>query len=124
MDLGLDTKAILKDSLVLDFTLNPDFSEVESDEPQVTVNQRFEVFFPEKRPFFLENSTFFQTPINLLFTRRIADPQYGARMTGKLGHYALGAFFIDDRAPGKRVPASDALFGKRAYNGIFRIARD
>jgi len=124
MDLGLDTKAILKDSLVLDFTLNPDFSQVESDEPQVTVNQRFEVFFPEKRPFFLENSTFFQTPINLLFTRRIADPQYGARMTGKLGHYALGAFFIDDRAPGKRVPITDASFGKRAYNGIVRIARD
>src|SRR5437870_7116492 len=100
MDLGLDTKAILKDSLVLDFTLNPDFSQVESDEPQVTVNQRFEVFFPEKRPFFLENSTFFQTPINLLFARRIADPQYGARMTVKLGHYELGAFFIDERAPG------------------------
>ena len=124
MDLGLDTKAILKDSLVLDFTLNPDFSQVESDEPQVTVNQRFEVFFPEKRPFFLENSTFFQTPINLLFTRRIADPQYGARTTGKLGHYALGAFFIDDRSPGKSVPTTNALFGKRAYNGIFRIARD
>jgi len=86
MDLGLDTKAILKSSLVLDFTLNPDFSQVESDEPQVTVNQRFEVFFPEKRPFFLENSTFFQTPINLLFTRRIADPQYGAhdRQAGTL----------------------------------------
>ena len=43
----------------LDFTINPDFSQVESDEPQVTVNQRFEVFFPEKRPFFLENSDFF-----------------------------------------------------------------
>ena len=77
--------------LTLDFTVNPDFSQVESDEPQVTVNHRFEVFFPEKRPFFLENAGFFATPINLFFSRRILDPQFGARMTGKLGRWAPGA---------------------------------
>ena len=91
-DGGLDAKLVFKDSLVVDVAVNPDFSQVESDEPQVTVNQRFEVFFPEKRPFFLENASFFETPINLLFTRRIADPQFGVRLTGKLGPYALGAF--------------------------------
>lgn len=123
-DAGLDAKAVLKDSLVFDFTLNPDFSQVESDEPQVTVNQRFEVFFPEKRPFFLENATFFKTPLSLLFTRRIANPQFGARLTGKVGPYALGAFFVDDRAPGARVPTDDPLFGTRAYNAIVRINRD
>ena len=64
-------------SLTLDATVNPDFSQVESDEPQVTANQRYEVFFPEKRPFFLENSDYFDTPETLLFTRRIIDPQYG-----------------------------------------------
>ncbi len=62
---GLDAKAVIHDSLTLDVALNPDFSQVESDEPQVTVNQRFEVFFPEKRPFFIENAAFFQTPENL-----------------------------------------------------------
>ncbi len=123
-DAGLDAKAVLKDSLVFDVTLNPDFSQVESDEPQVTVNQRFEVFFPEKRPFFLENATFFRMPLNLLFTRRIANPQYGARLTGKAGPYAIGAFFADDRAPGARVPRNNPLFGTRAYNGIARINRD
>jgi hypothetical protein len=51
-DVGLDAKFVLKDSLVLGVALNPDFSQVESDEPQITVNQRFEVFFPERRPFF------------------------------------------------------------------------
>jgi hypothetical protein len=61
---GLDSKVVIKDSLVLDATVNPDFGQVESDDPQVTVNQRFEVFFPEKRPFFQENSNYFQTPIN------------------------------------------------------------
>jgi len=71
---GVDAKIIFQDSLVLDITANPDFAQVESDEPQVTVNQRFEVFFPEKRPFFLENAGYFKTPFNLVFTRRIADP--------------------------------------------------
>src|SRR5207245_8949693 len=70
---GIDSKFVLHDNLVLDVTANPDFSQVESDEPQITVNQRFEVFFPERRPFFLENSDYFKTPIDLCFTRRIGD---------------------------------------------------
>lgn len=121
---GLDAKFVLKDRLVFDFTANPDFSHVESDEPQTTVNQRFEVFFPEKRPFFLENSNFFETPINLVFTRRIADPQFGARVTGKLGYYAVGALFADDQSPGKRGPENDPLAGKTAHFGIVRVTRD
>jgi len=123
-DGGLDAKFVVKDRLVLDVTVNPDFSQVESDNPQVTVNQRFEVFFPEKRPFFLENSNFFDTPINLLFTRRIADPQFGARMTGKVGKYALGLLFADDQSPGRSVPPGDPDFGRRAYFGIARVNRD
>jgi hypothetical protein len=88
---GLDAKIVLRDALTIDVALNPDFSQVESDEPQVTINQRFEVFFPEKRPFFIENAGFFQTPENLFFSRRIADPQFGVRLTGKVGRWALGA---------------------------------
>ena len=123
-DGGLDAKFVLKDRIVIDTTINPDFSQVESDEPQVTVNQRFEVFFPEKRPFFLENSNYFETPISLVFTRRIADPQFGARATGKLGKYAIGMLFADDQSPGKSVVASDPLHGERAYFGILRVNRD
>ncbi|HWQ03623.1 MAG TPA: DUF5916 domain-containing protein, partial [Candidatus Nitrosotenuis sp.] len=121
---GLDAKFVLKDSIVFDVTANPDFGQVESDEPQITVNERFEVFFPEKRPFFLENSSYFTTPINLVFTRRIADPQFGLRATGKLGRWALGAMFVDDESPGKRVPAGHALDGRRAWFGIVRGSRD
>ena len=98
-DAGLDAKMVFKDTLALDLTFNPDFSQVESDLPQITVNERFEVFFPERRPFFLENADYFRTPINLLFTRRIADPRTGARLTGKLGSFALGTLVIDDEAP-------------------------
>src|SRR5437762_3153610 len=70
---GVDAKAVVRDSIVIDGTINPDFSQVESDQPQITVNKPFEVFFPEKRPFFLENANYFSTAIPLLFTRRIAD---------------------------------------------------
>ena len=121
---GIDAKIVLKDNLTLDVTANPDFGQIESDEPQVTVNQRFEVFFPERRPFFLENSDYFQTPINLVFTRRIADPQFGVKLTGKVGKYSIGTMFIDDQAPGRRVPDNDLLSGERAHFAIMRVRRD
>ena len=124
LNAGIDAKAVIKDSLVLDATFNPDFSQVESDEPQVTVNQRFEIFFPEKRPFFIENAQYFTTPINLVFTRRIADPQVGIRLTGKAGPYAVGAFVTDDESPGRAVLPGGPLEGKRAFFGILRLARD
>lgn len=123
-DGGMDAKFVLKDSFVVDVAINPDFSQVESDAPQVTTNQRFEVFFPERRPFFLENASYFQTPINLFFTRRIADPQLGVRVTGKSGPYAIGALIADDQSPGRGVLATEPAYGKRAKFGVLRINRD
>ena len=119
---GLDAKFVAKDSLTFDFTLNPDFSQVESDDPQVTVNQRFAVFFPEKRPFFIENAGFFGTPINLFFSRQIADPQFGSRMTGKLGKWTLGALVIDDRQQGRGF--SSGPYNTRAVDGVVRVTRE
>jgi hypothetical protein len=131
MKAGLDSKFVFRDSLVVDATVNPDFAQVESDEPQNTVNQRFEVFFPEKRPFFMENANFFEGPLiavtlqsRFLFTRRIADPEFGARLTGKQGPWNLGFLVADDRSPGKLVPESDPLHGQRAYFAVGRISRD
>jgi len=123
-DAGVDAKFVLKDTFALDVAVNPDFSQVESDEPQVTINRRFEAFFPEKRPFFLENPSYFETPINLFFSRRIVDPQFGVRLTGKKGPYAIGALVANDEAPGKIAPPSDPLAGKKANVGVFRISRD
>jgi hypothetical protein len=121
---GLDSKFILRESLVMDVTASPDFSQVESDDPQVTVNQRFEVFFPEKRPFFMENADYFRTPIDLLFTRRIADPDFGTRLSGRVGRYAMGLLLADDKSPGEIVPPSDPEFHQRAYFAIGRVNRD
>ena len=121
---GLDAKAVIHDTLTLDVALNPDFSQVESDDPQVTVNQRFEVVFPEKRPFFLENNGYFTTPENLFFSRRIVDPEFGGRITGKLGHWNLGVLAIDDRAPGSGLDPDDPNSGGRAAIGVVRLQRD
>ncbi len=84
-------------TLAFDGTVNPDFSQVESDVGLITVNERFDLFVPEKRPFFLKGIDLFSTPGNLIYTRRIADPYGGAKVTGKVGRNSiayLGA--VDD----------------------------
>jgi hypothetical protein len=121
---GFDAKVVLSKAFTLDLTVNPDFSQVESDEPQVTINKRFEVNFPEKRPFFIENAGFFRTPEELFFSRRIIDPQFGARLTGKVGRWTIGALAADDRAPGQRASAGTPGFGQRAIIEVGRVQRE
>ena len=130
---GMDAKFVLRDHFVLDLTANPDFSQVESEDPQITVNQRFEVYFPEKRPFFLENEDYFRTPLDLFSTRNIQDPSAGIRLTGKQGPYSLGLMSTDDRSPGLAVPnfcppsdafCSDQLSHIRSYFTVARASRD
>jgi hypothetical protein len=122
--IGMDGKFILHNDFVLDVTANPDFSQVETDDPQITENQRFAVYFPEKRPFFQENADFFRTPIDLFFTRNIQDPSGGIRLTGKTGPYSVGILSSDDRAPGLSVVPNDPLAGSRSYFTIARVKLD
>ena len=121
---GMDAKFVIRDHFVVDVTANPDFSQVESEDPQITVNQRFEVYFPEKRPFFLENEDYFRTPLDLFFTRNIQDPSAGIRLTGKEGPYSAGLIATDDRAPGQAVPPYFPLAGTRSYFTVARVSRD
>ena len=100
-------------SYSLDATVNPDFSQVESDAGQVTVNERFALFYPEKRPFFLEGIELFGTPNTLVYTRRIVDPKAGAKFTGKFGQ--LGVAYL---AAVDQTEAGDAWFN------IARLRRD
>lgn len=124
VDVGVDAKFVFNDSWVLDLTLNPDFSQVESDEPQVTVNERFEVQYPERRPFFVENADFFATDSILVFTRRIVDPEAGLRFTGRTGAWGFGSILMNDEAPGLNRAATDPLDGEKANIAIMRGFRD
>ena len=123
---ALNLKYGITSNLTLDFTYNPDFSQIESDRPQIEVNQRFPLFFSELRPFFLEGQEIFQTrgPATLVHTRTIIDPRYGGKVTGKVGNTTIGVLFANDEAPGKVDDPVDTAFGKTAQFLIGRVRYD
>ena len=99
---GVNLKYGITSNLTADFTLNPDFSQVESDRPQIETNQRFALYYPELRPFFLEGAEIFNVfgPINFVHTRTIRDPDWGAKITGKVGRTSVGFLAANDAAAG------------------------
>ena len=123
---GLNVKYGITSNLTADFTFNPDFSQIESDLPQIEVNQRFPLFYPELRPFFLEGAEIFDipSPVNLVHTRTLVDPNLGAKLTGKVGNTTLGVMLADDEAPGRRVEAGERGFDESARVVIGRARYD
>jgi hypothetical protein len=99
-DPGLTAKFSLSPSMTLDMALNPDFAQVEADATVVTANQRFPIFFDEKRPFFLEGKEIFETLLSAVHTRTIVDPDYAFKFTGRRGRNTYGLLFASDNAPG------------------------
>lgn len=89
-EFGFNTTYGVTSNLTLDATFNPDFSQVEADAGQVQVNERFALFFQEKRPFFLEGTEIFGMPKQLVYTRTIENPIAGGKLTGKVGGLSLG----------------------------------
>lgn len=89
-------------------TLNPDFSQVEADIPQLEINTRFALFFPETRPFFNEEADLFNSPFNVVHTRVLADPDWGLRTTGKQGRHAFGFFSVRDALTRLELPGAQA----------------
>lgn len=110
-DLGLDLKYGLTSDITLDLTLNPDFAHIEADEERINLT-RYELFYEEKRPFFIEKSELF-TPMKLFYSRRIADPKFGAKLTGKLGGYSFGL-----------LSALDEEEGENPIYGVLGLRRD
>ncbi|MCB1055992.1 MAG: carbohydrate binding family 9 domain-containing protein [Acidobacteria bacterium] len=93
-------------NLALSATVNPDFSQVEADTAQLDVNTRFALFFEEKRPFFLEGADYFETPLQAVFTRTVADPDWGIKLTGKEGKGAVGVYVTDDAQNNVLLPSN------------------
>jgi hypothetical protein len=133
-DPGLTGKYTLTPTVTLDFTLNPDFAQVESDQLVVTANQRFPIFFEEKRPFFLEGIDIFNTQISAVHTRAIVDPDYAVKLTGKVDRNTFGLLLASDNAPGNFseddrtnpnvFPGIQRFVDKNASVGILRLKRD
>ena len=124
---GVNFKYGVTSNLTADLTFNPDFSQIESDRPQVEVNQRFALFFPELRPFFLEGAEIFAlrgTPVTALHTRTIVDPRYGAKLSGKAGNTTIGVMYADDEAPGRVEDRDDPAFGQTARTFVGRVRHD
>ena len=98
---GVNFKYGVTSNLTADVTFNPDFSQIESDRPQIEVNQRFALFYPELRPFFLEGAEIFnvRAPVRIVHTRTIVDPRYGAKLTGKVGRTTIGVMYANDESP-------------------------
>lgn len=133
-DAGLNVKLGLTSTVTLDFAANPDFAQVEADQPVVIANQRFPIFFSEKRPFFLEGADIFQTPLQAVHTRAIIDPDYAVKLSGKQGRTSFGVLLASDNAPGDFTDEERSdpdLFAdiarfidKNAYVGVVRFKRD
>ena len=103
-EFGMTAKIGLTPTTTLDFAYNPDFAQVEADAPVTTANQRFPIFFPEKRPFFLERIDIFRSPLDLVNTRTIVDPDIAAKLTGRHGRNTFGILYASDNAPGNYSP--------------------
>lgn len=144
-DLGVTLKYTITPNITLDAAINPDFAEIEADAPVVTANQRFPIFFTEKRPFFLEGKEIFSSPLSLFYSRTIVDPDVAAKLTGKVGKNSFGLLVASDNEPGNffddRIERlSDCLisrqsnstiicrdeerFEKNALFGVLRLKRD
>ena len=145
LDPGLTAKFGLTPTVTLDLAVNPDFAQVEADQLVVTTNQRFPIFFPEKRPFFLEGIDIFQTPILAVHTRTIVDPDIAVKLSGKQGKNTFGLMLASDNGPGNLsaddrgalascfdrralnpavVCNNERFVDKNAYIGVLRLKRD
>jgi hypothetical protein len=126
VDPGVTSTWTVTPNMTLAGTANPDFSQVEADVPQIQVNQRFPLFYPEKRPFFLEGQSFFRSPgaLSFLDTRQLVDPAWGLKLTGKSGRNTVATLVTADEAPGFRVSPESPDYGRDAIVSVGRYQRD
>jgi len=115
-------------ALTLNATVNPDFSNVEADVAQLDINTQFALYYPERRPFFLEGASFFNTRFNAVHTRTLADPIWGTKLTGKEGPNAIGFFTVHDDLTNLVFPGNQGSDGtslaQRNVGSVLRYRRD
>lgn len=125
---GITARWGITSNVILNGTINPDFSQIEADVAQLEVNTRFALRYPEKRPFFLEGADFFLTPLEAIFTRTIYNPLWGVKLTSKFDKNAVGIFATQDRYNNLTFPSNQGSLSnsmeKNIYTGVVRYRRD
>lgn len=114
---GGDIRYGITPNLTLRATAHPDFSQIESDVTQFAFDPRQAVRYPERRPFFLDGNEQFDAPAGLIYTRRIVQPVFASKLTGKVGNNQIGALIaVDDKG--------GSAFGENPVYGIVRASHD
>jgi hypothetical protein len=117
-EIGGNVRWGVTSNFTLNGTVKPDFSQIEADETQIAQDPRFALFYPEKRPFFVDAIEQFSTPNSLVYTRRIIQPVGAAKLTGRLGRNDLAVLSALDEDNHTTPGTSRALFN------ILRVRRD
>lgn len=125
---SLDIRWGINANNTVNATLNPDFSNIETDEGQLSVNKTFSLFYEEKRPFFLENMDYFTNEFDLVYTRNIIQPDYGAKLTGSNNKHNYGIFISNDRETNFIVPGNTgsdiASLDEESHSGAIKYRYD
>lgn len=125
--IGINIKYGLASNFIFDLTLNPDFSQVEADAGVIDVNNTYAIFYPEKRPFFIEGNYIFTTPINIVYTRSINNPLYAFKVTGRFEDYEIGFISAYDQRTPFILPFEEFsdyfLTERKSFANIFRVKK-
>jgi len=128
IEAGLDLRWGINANNLLNATINPDFSTVESDSGQLSVNTNFSLYYEEKRAFFLDNSDYFSSDFDLVYTRNIADPDFGAKLTGRMNKHSYGLFTTNDTETNILIPGNLRskliTLDKKSNSGVLRYRYD
>lgn len=128
LDPGLTARWGFTPNMTLAATVNPDFSQVEADALQMNVDEPFALFFPETRPFFMEGADYFQTRMNVVYTRMLREPAWGLKLTGKENGHTLGGYVVQDDVtniifPGSQGSDSES-YDMQSLASVARYKRD
>ena len=126
-ELSLSGKYAVSSNITIDATVNPDFSNIESDAFQIDVNSPTALSYPEKRPFFQEGSDLYRTRMNLVYTRSINDPEVAAKVTARLGRTSISYLGAHDQNSPFVIPfeetSSGQILGGKSFSNIIRARR-
>lgn len=127
-EVGLDLSWSINPEVSLQATLNPDFSQVEADVAQLSINNPYSLYFKEKRPFFVENADYFSSNYNLVYTRNIGAPDVGAKITGRVNQHTFGVFVANDESTAFLIPGNigsrNAHLAQESNNAALRYRYD